>query len=315
MAYQSPARSDAIVPLPELEALGRFVSVVDAGGFTAAARRLGLRKATLSRQVADLEAKLGARLLRRTTRVVQLTDDGVAYYEHATRALAAARDAEAALSRRTGGISGLVRIAAIPFLGELIVESVLVPFLARHPDVRIELEVGARVVDLVGEGFDLALRVGPVRKASYHVRRLGSAGAGYFASPTYLARRGEPARPTDLDRHDLLALVGQATPTWMFLEGDRTLAREIRPRLLASNELVVRAACAGAGILRLPSLRGAELVAQGALAPVLVPYTPGPAPIHLVMPDGRPSRAARHFIDALTLDLVAHPALSRRRNA
>jgi LysR family transcriptional regulator for bpeEF and oprC len=314
VAYQSTERSGLLAPLPELEALGCFVAVVDAGGFTAAARRLGLRKATLSRRVAALEAQLRAPLLRRTTRVVQLTDDGLAYYEHAVRALAAARDAEAALARRTSAVSGLVRVAAIPFLAELMIDTVLVPFLIRYPEVRIEVEVGARVVDLVGEGFDLALRVGPLRQASHHMRRLGAAGAGYFAAPAYLARRGEPMRPADLDGHDLLALVGQATPSWAFVEANRTIVRQLRPRLLASNELVIRAACAGGGIVRLPSSRGEELANQGVLVQVLRSYTPAPAPVHVVMPDGHPSKATRLFIDALTRQLVGHPALVARRD-
>jgi DNA-binding transcriptional LysR family regulator len=306
VAYQSSPR----VGLPELDALGQFVAVVDAGGFTAAARQLGLRKATLSRGVAQLEQRLGARLLHRTTRTIRLTDSGLTYYEHATRALSAARDAEAALARRAEEPEGLVRVAAIPLIAELLVEPVVVPLLARYPRMRIEFVTGARVVDLAGEGFDLALRAGAPPLANQRVRVLGVAGIGYFAAPAYLARRGSPTHPADLDRHDILVLSDAVTPAWTFIVNGRPIKRQVRPRLVGSGEVVLRAAQAGGGIVRMPAGTAAPLVSSGTLVPVLAAWTPSPLPVMLVMPEGRPSRVARLFIDLATRALSGHPALS-----
>lgn len=311
VAYQSSERVQR-AELPELDALGQFVAVVEAGGFSAAARRLGLRKATLSRGVASLEQRLGARLLYRTTRTIRLTDDGLTYYEHATRALSAARDAEAALARRAEEPEGLVRVAAIPIIAEVLVEPVIVPLLARYPRMRVELVTGARVVDLVGEGFDLALRAGARPLASQRVRVLGVAGIGYFAAPAYLARRGAPAHPGDLDGHDLLALIDGVTPVWTFVVNGRPITRDVRPRLVGSGEVVLRAAQGGGGIVRLPSGTAAPLVAAGKLASVLAAWTPPPMPVMLVIPEGRPSRVARLFIDLAARALRGHPTLSGR---
>lgn len=308
MAYQSSESIPAA--LPELDALGQFVAVVEAGGFSAAARRLGLRKATLSRSVAQLEQRLGARLLHRTTRTIRLTDDGLTYYGHATRALSAARDAEAALAHRTEEAAGLVRVAAIPFLAELLVEPVIVPLLARYPRMRVELVTGARVVDLAGEGFDVALRAGTRPLASQRVRMLGMAGIGYFASPAYLARRGSPTQPADLDHHDVLALSDGATPVWTFIAGGQRITRAVQPRLVGSGEVITRAARGGAGIVRLPAGTAAPLVSAGELSPVLGSSTPPPMPVMLVMPEGRPSRVARLFIDLTVRVLNRHPALA-----
>jgi DNA-binding transcriptional LysR family regulator len=310
VAHQSsppPASS----PLPALEALGYFVAVVDAGGFSAAARRLGVRKATLSRQVAQLEHHLGARLLHRTTRVVRLTDDGAAYHQHAVTALAAARDAEAALARRASVVAGRVRVAATPALAELLVAPAIVPLLARYPAIEIEIVVGPRPVDLAAEGFDVAVRGGPPSSPTQRARRVGTSAIGYYASPAYLARRGAPERPAALDQHDLLAVGDRDAPAWWFADGGRLVLRPIRPRLVAAHDLVLRAACAGGGILRLPAYAAAPLVAAGQLVAVLAPFTPPAGPIHVILPDGRPSRAARVVVDQLARSLGSHAALAR----
>src|SRR5262245_42266572 len=197
MAYQSEVAFDE---------LGAFVAVVDARGFSAAARASGGRKATLSRRVQDLEARLGLPLLLRTTRSLRLTAEGQAYYELAVRSLTAARDAESAVLAAKAEPNGTLRVTASAAMADGVLSHVATKYLARYPRVSLVLETSDARADLVRDGFDVAVRLGALGDSSMLARRLGVMRGGYFASPRYLRQRGEPTHPDQLREHDLIAI-------------------------------------------------------------------------------------------------------------
>ncbi|WP_438043041.1 LysR substrate-binding domain-containing protein [Sorangium sp. So ce128] len=271
-----------------LEELAAFVAVVEANGFTAAARAMRARKATLSARVQELEQRLGVSLLVRTTRSLRLTDEGRAYFEHARRSLAAARDAEAVVALARSKPSGLLRITTSAALAGALLESVITPYLARYPEVFVELDTSVRRVDLAREGFDLAIRVGPLDDSSLVARRLGTATGGYYASPRYLDRRGVPARPEDLGRHETIVVAREEGPKdWPFVAGSRRRSIAVRPRLsVGSFELAAQAAAAGAGIVRAPLYFVRPFLSKKRLVQVLKEWTPQGFDVHAVFPPG-----------------------------
>ena len=183
-----------------LAELAAFVAVVESNGFSAAARASGARKATLSLRVSDLETRLGVPLLVRTTRSLRLTEEGRAYLEHARRSLAAARDADAVVTAAKSEPSGLLRVTAPGSLADMLFNTVVVAYLTKHPGVSVSLDTSMRRIDLTREGFDLAVRIGPLAESGLVARRLGKTSGGYFASPKYLEQRGKPRRPEDSTR-------------------------------------------------------------------------------------------------------------------
>ncbi|HEX2574114.1 MAG TPA: LysR substrate-binding domain-containing protein [Polyangia bacterium] len=288
----------AIQSLPDLEALGLFVAVVEAGGFSAAARRIGTRKTLMSRRVRQLEERLGVQLLFRTTRTLQLTDEGRAYFAHATRALTAAREAEATLESTRREPSGLLRVTTTPILAERMLEPVVVAYLERYPQVTLELDVRSQPIDLVREGFDVAVRAGPLPDSSLTARLLGHARAGYFASPEYLRRHGRPTEPSELAEHACIAIGTEAIVEWPFIQQGRLLKTIIHPRLLTTSyDLALRATVSGLGITRMPGFYVREHTAARRLVAVLDEWTPPSFPVHVLMPAGTPSPKARTFID------------------
>jgi DNA-binding transcriptional LysR family regulator len=271
-----------------LEEMAAFVAVVEARGFTAAARVTQGRKATLSRRVQDLEARLGVPLLVRTTRSLRLTEEGGAYYEHARRSLASARDADAVVLSAKARPSGLLRVAASATLAAFVLDGVITAYLREYPDVRVHLETTDRKVDIVRDGFDLALRAGALADSSLVARRLGVAGGGFYASPRYLAARGEPSHPKDLAAHDVVAVPkGDGALEWPFLIGGKPKSFPIRPRLVVTDaELGARAAAAGVGIVRAPLQIVRPYLARRQLVEVLREWAPPGLTVHAVFPPG-----------------------------
>jgi LysR family transcriptional regulator, regulator for bpeEF and oprC len=285
-----------------LEELWAFVTVVDARGFSAAARATGGRKATFSRRVQDLEGRLGVPLLVRTTRSLRLTDEGRAYAEHARRSLAAARDAEAVVARAKAKPSGLLRLSAPTPLAAGIVERVVAAYLARYDEVAVHLDASNRKVDLAAEGFDLAVRAGGLDDSSLVARKLGVARGGYYASPRYLERRGAPEHPRDLARHDaVFCPKADGAIDWPFVVDGKRKAIALRPRLtVTSVELAVRAAAAGVGVVRAPLDAVAPLLAKGRLVEVLAPFAePGLNLYAVYPPGGALVPKTRAFLDLL----------------
>ena len=298
VAYQSAGLDD----------LELFVAVVSAGGFTAASRAIGVRKALLSRRVQELEDRLGARLLERTTRTIRLTEVGAAFHEQAAQAVASAHAAVQTAKAALREPSGLLRISATQLLADLLLEPVITVYLQRHPKVAIELDVGSRTVDVVRESFDIALRVGPPKDTSLQGRLLGTGRTIYVASAQYLARRGHPQKPGELAEHDAVAIAGGPLE-WPFEHRGRKQWVKPQVRLLTPSYALARqAAVAGLGIARLPSFYLAAALRTGALQAILTEWTPAEAPIFALFAQRlHLAPKTRAFLDLLTEHLHDNP--------
>lgn len=277
-----------------------FAQVVESGSFAGAAERLGLSTSATSRLVAELETHLQTRLLNRTTRRVNLTEAGRTYYERCVQLLADLEEAEQEAARSAAVPRGTVRLTSTVSFGVRHVSPAIASFLARFPEVRFDVSLSDRIVDLVEEGFDLAVRIGSPGSENLVARRLGDTRLICCASPAYLAERGTPAAPEDLVHHNCLTF--RNTTQWKFR--DRSGAeRSVRVsgNLNSDNgELGAAAAAHGAGIaLDLAYLVGPELRA-GRLVQVLAEFEAPPLPIYAVYPTRRHlSAKVRLFVDHL----------------
>jgi DNA-binding transcriptional LysR family regulator len=273
-----------------------FVRVVDEQGFTAAARALGLPKSSVSRSVALLEEALGARLLHRSTRSVKLTEAGTAFYEQASRGLAGVEDAAAKVADLQAVVSGTLRITAPVDVGVSILEPVIARFVRRHPAVHFDVVLTGRLVDLVEEGFDLAVRAGPLRDGSLIARKLGQIESALHASPRYLARAGTPASIEDLAHHQCVlfrATRGRATWTLRGPAGDEAV--EVKgPIAVDELSFARRAVLEGAGVGLLPTFLCLREVERGRLVRVLPSHVAPGAQLNLVYPSAKylPHRVA-----------------------
>jgi LysR family transcriptional regulator, regulator for bpeEF and oprC len=284
----------------DLAAIQAFVKVVQAGSFTGAADTLHTHKAHLSRVVSQLERELGARLLERTTRSLALTEVGREFHERAQAILAAVDDARLAVLQSQGAPRGTLRLTCGVEFGMLAVGGWINRYLALYPQVKVEAEITGRLVDLVHEGFDLAIRVGQLPDSTLAARRLGSLTYALYAAPAYLQRRGRPQVPQELDDHDTLVFATHAArSSWLLSQGAEQHRLTPRPRLRASNSFTVRdAAAAGLGIAALPRLVGEPLVAEGRLQVVLPGWSPPEAPVHAVFASARfLAPKVRAFVD------------------
>lgn len=280
-----------------LEDLQTFVEVADAGGVSPAARRLGVSKSIVSRRLFRLEAELGVQLLARTTRGAALTEAGVTFRDHAARVCA-----EIDLARETilpaGELRGRLRVAAPLSFGLTHFAPVLAELARRHPQLHVHTSYSDRFVDLVGEGFDCAIRVGYLQDSNLIARRIGPIYGKLFASPDYIRKHGTPETPDELLTHQALM---QGTETWQFMDGEKTIAVHPQGRFKADNgTALAAAAAAGLGIASLPDGLVEDYVASGALIPVMTRYPPPTAGMFLVRPPGpHPARKVRVLIDLL----------------
>lgn len=278
-----------------------FAAVADAGGFTAASRRLGLPKQTLSRRIAELEETLGVRLLHRTTRTLRLTDLGVAYAARCTEVVRLADEANDALTHVSDDVRGALRVTADPLFGEAFLADLVREFVEAHPAVEVELMLTSRRVDLIEEGFDLAFRVGELRDSSLMATRLGPAAMRYCAAPGYLAARGVPTTPDELAGHDCIALMPDgAALRWLFVEDGAPRWRPVTGRVRVNHlPTARRLAESGLGVVNLPAFACVEELAAGRLVSVLDDYLAPFGAIHLVYPGPRLlAPRVRRFIDA-----------------
>jgi DNA-binding transcriptional LysR family regulator len=287
--------------------LACFVAVAESGGFTAAGKQLGVRKATLSRHIQQLEAQLGAQLFVRTTRAVRLTDDGRTYLEHARYAVDAARAAARAIDESRDRPTGVLRVTTTPFFGDVAMAPVFLEYLRLYPEVSVDLDLTAENADLIAGGFDVAIRFGPLAVSGLVSRRLGAERIGCFASPAYLKRRGTPTTPHDLTAHDTIwRSPASATASWPFQRQGRRFFVELKPRLLTTSfQLIAQAVREGHGIARIPELLVRHAIDAGDVVPVLAQWA-GPAiAIHVVMPRRSPLPArTRAFVDLLVAATV-----------
>ncbi len=280
----------------DLSKTSLFVRVVQTGSFTAAAKALELPKSSVSRGVVALEEELGVRLLHRTTRRLQLTAAGRSYYERASRALEELADAGAVVADLDKAPRGVVRVTAPVDLGTWVLAPVIANFIRTYPLIRIDLSLTSRTVDMVEEGFDLAVRAGKLRDSSLVARRLGPTDFGLFASPAYVRRKGLPRSVEELAKHDcILFRASSGTTTWTFHGPDGIEHVEVSGPISVDDFVFVRqAALAGAGIAHLPSFHCRIEIEKGRLVPILPDRVTRLGALHLVYPSSRhlPHRVA-----------------------
>ncbi|MBM4360358.1 MAG: LysR family transcriptional regulator [Deltaproteobacteria bacterium] len=271
----------------DLNAMTVFARVAQCGSFSAAARALGMPKSTVSRRVAELEQQLGARLLQRTTRRLALTDVGQTYFRHCARIAAEVEEAERAVSEHQSEPRGTLRVTApmnFEFLGPIVAR-----YLEENPGVELELMCADRVIDLVQEGFDIAIRAGKLVDSSLVARGLGAHRAQLVASPRYLERAGTPRTPSALERHDgILFGANGSRRTWQLERERERIAVSPRARLVVNDYAVMtEATLAGLGVALLPEVRVAAAVAEGQLLRVLPRWSAPEVPLQAVYPSTR----------------------------
>lgn len=291
--------------MDQLLAMRAFGRVVEAGSFTRAADSLDMPIATVSKQVQELEAHLGVRLLQRTTRRVTVTPEGQDYYAKCTRLLRDLEDIDASFTLARGKPRGPLRID----VGGSTARDVLIPllpdFLARYPDIRIDLGVSDRAVDLIGDNVDCVIRGGPLDNSSLVARRLGEAALITCATPAYLKQYGTPAYPEELKNgHRLVSYVvsqtGRPVPFRFEREGEKTELR-LEHRVGVNESNAHLAAClAGLGIVQTFAYAADSALRDGALVEILRPWRPAPYPFHVVYPQTRHvTHRLRVFMDWL----------------
>ena len=286
--------------MDRLDAMQAFVTVADLQGFAPAARKLGLSPSAVTRLIAALEDRLGARLLQRTTRQVTLTDIGTRYLERVRRILADVEEAEgAAEGERTRPSGRLVASAPVGF-GRLHVSPVMSAYLKRYPDVSGELRLSDRIINLVEDGVDVAVRIGHLADSSLVARHVGEMRRIVVASKPYLKKRGEPATPAAIAAHETIQFgATSAPPDWRFFEGGREVRIACTPRFATNSaDAAIQHAEQGGGLTRVMFYQAAEALRAGRLKIVLAKFEQPALPIHLVYPTSRLlSAKVRSFID------------------
>lgn len=297
-----------------------FANVVETGAFARAAERMGISKSILSRRVARLEQRLGARLLTRTGQGAQPTEIGSAYFQRAANILAELEAAQEVVAEAVTIVAGPIRISAPLSFGTLYLAPVLAEFAARHPAVELDISFSDSAVDLAAGGFDMGVRIGNLPDSALIARRIAPIRRLIVASPDYLARRGVPTRPADLAHHDLLVYTNGER--WRFPSAGGWEHVRAEPRLRADNgDMLREAAVAGLGICILPSFIAAPALEARRLEPLLLDYPIEEAGLHVVMPPGRSGTArVRALTDFLAARFGPEPSwdpcwLEERRQA
>ena len=286
--------------MDKLRGMETFIAVVECGSFTDAASRLEMSAVMVGKYIALTERELGTRLLERNTRRQSLTDAGRVYYEEAKRVLDQVAIAESSVERLRLAPAGTLRISAPTSFGACVIAPLTASFLQAWPDVRIELDLTNRMVDLVDEGFDLAIRIGDIHHTDLVAKYLCPYRMVICAAPAYLARHGTPVVPADLVDHLCLShTVWTARNEWT-LPGAQDAVRWKRDAILRCNDGygLRMAAIAGAGLLLQPEVLLSEALASGKLVRVLEAYTPHPRPVHLLWrQDLRPLPKLTRFVE------------------
>ncbi|EMB4683870.1 TPA: LysR family transcriptional regulator [Klebsiella pneumoniae] len=285
--------------MDKLRGMETFIAVVECGSFTGAASRLGLSAVMVGKYIAQLESQLATRLLERNTRRQSLTDAGRVYFDEAKRVMEQVSIAESAVERLRLAPAGTLRVSAPTSFGASVIAPLTATFLQAWPAVRVELDLTNRMVDLVDEGFDLAIRIGEIHQEDLVARYLAPYRMVICAAPAYLARYGTPGTPEDLADHLCLShTVWTARNEWR-LPGVEGEVRWKRDAVLRCNDgyALRQAAIAGAGLLMQPEVLLADALASGSLVRVLDAWTPQPRPVHLLWrQDRRPLPKLTQFI-------------------
>ena len=299
--------------MDKLSAMAIFVAVVEEGGFAAAARKLRISPPMVTRAVTELEESMGVRLLSRTTRVVRVTDVGARYAADCRRILADVADTETSATGTHAAPRGRLVVTASVMFGAMYVTPIVTDYLRRYPETDVECRFLDRVVNMMDEGVDAAIRIGALADSSYQAMKVGQVRQIVCASPEYLKRRGIPLAPEDLASHDVVAALPiTQSLDWKFERDGKPLVVRVRPRLSStSNEAALRAALDGFGPTRLISYMAAPHLAAGRLKTVLTQFEAPPMPVSVVHHEGRQSSGkVRAFLDLAIATLRADTALN-----
>jgi DNA-binding transcriptional LysR family regulator len=285
--------------MDRIDAMQAFVAVADLRGFAPAARKLGQSPSNVTRLIAALEDRLGARLLQRTTRSVTLTDAGSRYLERARRILSDVEEAEAAAEGERTRPSGRLVVSAPVGFGRLHVSPLMSAYLMRYGEVAGELRLSDRMINLVEDGVDLAVRIGHLPDSTLVARHVGEMRRIVVASPGYLKARGEPKRPAAITSHETIQFGATASTEWHFVEDGREVRLAATPRFTTNSaDAAIQYAERGGGLTRVLAYQAADAIKRGQLKIVLQKFEQPPLPIHLVYPTSRLlSAKVRTFID------------------
>jgi len=299
--------------MDQLHLMQVFVAVGEEESFVAAARRIDLSPAAVTRAISALEAHLGVKLVQRTTRNVRLTEAGRRYLDDTRNILASINEANEAVAGVNAAPKGHLSITASVLFGKSCVMPSIVRFLHEYPEVEVSAYFIDRVVNLVDEGIDIAVRIGHLPDSGLKALRVGQVRRVLCVSPDYLARHGIPRRPVDLQRHTIIAASGVSPRVeWKFGGDVEPITVRMKPRLtVSSNDAAIEAVRSGLGICRLLCYQIADQLADGSLQIILADYEEEPWPVHILHRESKfGSSKVRNFIDLLTASLRAHPYLN-----
>ncbi|MGN6099252.1 MAG: LysR family transcriptional regulator [Bosea sp. (in: a-proteobacteria)] len=285
----------------KLDGIATFVAIAEAGSLSEAARRLRLSKSVVSDRLAELEHNLGSTLLHRSARRLTLTEDGTAFLERATRITREVEDAAVDMAERRGTLAGPLRISAPVTFGRMHLGPAIYPFLARHPEIALTLDLDDRRVEAGADSYDAVLRHGTIADSRLVAWTLAPSRRVLVAAPDYLERRGSPASAAELDGHDGIFYTNRGSGDWRFHGSSGTLSVRGRPSLRVNNGDMMRdAALAGLGIALLPLFIAGAEISSGRLGIVDIGMEPELEAIYLAHPEGRkPSAKLRAFADCL----------------
>jgi DNA-binding transcriptional LysR family regulator len=301
-------RSTRECALDRIEDFQAFVAIVEKGSLTAAAKQLGRSLQSVSRSLAALEGDLGVELVARTTRRSAATEAGLAFYRRVGAALSEIEAAKLETANRSSEAAGLLRIASSTVFAPLYVMPAVSAFLKLYPKVHVELDLSDSYLDLIENGYDLAIRLGELPDSSLKARRLANLRRVVFAAPEYLAKHGRPREPDDLVRHEcIIRTTARDSNAWPFVVGGRLKTVKVAGRFRSSGaQAVNEAAAQGLGIANSPLWQVRPLVDRGAVELVLTRFEPPPMPVHAVWPTTRLLPAKTHlFVEHLAARLKA----------
>lgn len=300
--------------MDRFEEMRNFVRVVDAGSITRAADRMHLAKSAVSRRLSDLESRLGVQLLNRTTRRMTLTDTGQRFYDQTTRLLAELGDVEADITSAEAALSGRIRLAAPTVFGRRHLGPAILEFVAEHPEIEFDIEFNDRHIDIVEEGFDLAVRIAKLADSRMIARKLARITAVIAASPDYWRRHGKPKRPQQLSRYRCIHYIYQQSTTWRYRSaGGKTGSVRIPSALQANNgDFILEAAIKGLGVIRQPRFICHQAIEAGLLEPVFTNYQWLDVAAYAIFPETRNlPRRIRAFIEFLNARWGENPDWER----
>lgn len=299
--------------MDKFQLITAFVAVVDTQGFAAAARKLSMSPPAVTRAINELEASLGLRLLTRTTRTVKVTEAGERYVQDCRRILAELQEADASVGGLHAAPRGRLQITAPVLFGNHYVTPIVTEYLDRYPEVTASCVFLDRVVNLLDEGIDVAIRIGELADSSMQAIRVGQVRRVICAAPNYLAQHGIPINPDDLQQHRIISASSVTpNPEWKLIEAGKIRAIRLQARMITTtNDSAINAALNNFGLTRLLSYQIATHLQAGRLKTVLSEFEPAPLPVHVVHREGRhaPQRV-RSFIDLVVERLRQDPSLN-----